>query len=360
MRSAARAFGAERAGGPRAVRGRRGRDRARLARSAAGRRRRSTPRARRSKRMATGVNAAHARYLADAAPAADRTPRRGRARARRDSIPRPARPRRAPRTSWSSRASRCDACRRRRRAPRSTRAERAARHAGIPALIAEVDSRRARPGHTRRAADYASGEERPLLLARGRSVTGIEGARRRRVPLCRARRGRTVISLARRPVLFALARALAEAWPDDVPRDVLVARAFRAKRADESHRARLRVEMGRLRAVLGALADVTATKRGFALVPHGAREVVGAGAARRGTSMPPCSPFSPTASRGRARPWRWRSGEPAHRAAGARLAGGGRQGAVVRPRPRAALDDAARAGIRDDLVTPRSAADRLG
>src|SRR6266481_6097139 len=83
-----------------------------------------------------------------------------------------------------------------------------------------------------------------------------------------------VVSLARRPVLFALARALGEAWPDDVSRSTLVARAFRAKRADESHRARLRVEVGRLRTVLRTLAGVSATKRGFALVPRHAREVV--------------------------------------------------------------------------------------
>ena len=84
----------------------------------------------------------------------------------------------------------------------------------------------------------------------------------------------TVVSLARRPVLFALARALGEAWPGDVPRDTLVARAFGAKLADESHRARLRVEVGRLRAVLRTLAGVSATKRGFALAPRRAREVV--------------------------------------------------------------------------------------
>jgi hypothetical protein len=75
-------------------------------------------------------------------------------------------------------------------------------------------------------------------------------------------------------VLFALARALGEAWPSDVPRDALIARAFRTKHADESHRARLRVEVGRLRAMLGTLADVSATKQGFALSPRDAREVV--------------------------------------------------------------------------------------
>jgi hypothetical protein len=73
--------------------------------------------------------------------------------------------------------------------------------------------------------------------------------------------------------LFALASALGEAWPGDMPRRTLVARAFRAKLADESHRARLRVEVGRLRTVLQKLAAVSATKRGFALVPRRAREV---------------------------------------------------------------------------------------
>jgi hypothetical protein len=96
------------------------------------------------------------------------------------------------------------------------------------------------------------------------------------VDACRnvVRHAGTVISLATRPVLFALARALGEAWPGDAARDALVARAFRLKFADESLRARLRVEVGRLRAVLRTLAGVSATKRGFALVPRRAREVV--------------------------------------------------------------------------------------
>src|SRR3546814_16321153 len=83
-----------------------------------------------------------------------------------------------------------------------------------------------------------------------------------------------VISLATRPVLFALARALGEAWPADVSRDSLVATAFRGKHADESHRARLRAAMGRLRVELRTLADVTATKRGFALAPRRACAIV--------------------------------------------------------------------------------------
>jgi hypothetical protein len=83
-----------------------------------------------------------------------------------------------------------------------------------------------------------------------------------------------VVSLATRPVLFALARALGEAWPADLSRDALVKRAFHAKHADESHRARLRVEMGRLRAELGSLASVSATPRGFALASRRPGQVV--------------------------------------------------------------------------------------
>jgi hypothetical protein len=88
------------------------------------------------------------------------------------------------------------------------------------------------------------------------------------------RDARTAVSLARRPVLFALARALGEAWPGDMPRNMLVARAFGAPLADESYRVRLRVEIGRLRAALRTLARVGATKRGFRLAPRRAREIV--------------------------------------------------------------------------------------
>jgi DNA-binding transcriptional ArsR family regulator len=83
-----------------------------------------------------------------------------------------------------------------------------------------------------------------------------------------------VVSLAGRRVLFALARTLGEAWPADAPRDVLIARAFGSRFTDESHRARLRVEVGRLRTKVKALADVTATKQGFVLAPRRASEVV--------------------------------------------------------------------------------------
>ena len=153
-----------------------------------------------------------------------------------------------------------------------TRAERAARHAGISALTAEVEST-SLVLSTPAARLIALGEERPLLLE---EVEVLLASGALVVDACRyvVRDAGMVVSLATRPVLFALARALSEAWPGDVPRDSLVARAFRAKRADESHRARLRVEIGRLRTALRMLASVSATKRGFVLVPRGAREVV--------------------------------------------------------------------------------------
>lgn len=81
------------------------------------------------------------------------------------------------------------------------------------------------------------------------------------------RRGDAVIPLATRPVLFALLQALAEAWPGDVSRETLLASAFHARHADESHRARLRVEMTRLRQLIAPLADISATPDGFRLVP---------------------------------------------------------------------------------------------
>ena len=152
------------------------------------------------------------------------------------------------------------------------RAERAAQHAGIPALTAEVESA-SLILNTAAARLIASGEERLLLLD---DIEALLASKALVVDACRqiVRVTDTVVSLAKRPVLFALARALGEAWPEDVSRDTLVARAFRAKHADESHRARLRVEVGRLRAVLGTLASVSATKRGFVLAPRAAREVV--------------------------------------------------------------------------------------
>jgi len=152
------------------------------------------------------------------------------------------------------------------------RAEQAARRSGIPALLAEVESA-SHVLNTPAARLIVGGQERLLLL---QEVETVLASKALVVDACRnvVRDGRTMVSLARRPVLFALTRVLSEAWPGDVPRGALVARAFRGKRADESHRARLRVELGRLRTVLRALVGVSATKRGFALVPRRAVEVV--------------------------------------------------------------------------------------
>lgn len=152
------------------------------------------------------------------------------------------------------------------------RAEHAAQYASIPALSAEVES----ASHildTPAARLIIGGQERPLLLD---EIETLLASPTLVVDACRyvVRDAGSSVSLARRPVLFALARALGEAWPADVPREALIARAFRMKHADESHRARLRVELGRLRGALHLIADVVATRRGFALVPRVAPDVV--------------------------------------------------------------------------------------
>jgi DNA-binding transcriptional ArsR family regulator len=152
------------------------------------------------------------------------------------------------------------------------RAVRAAHDARIPALMAEVQNAMLTLD-TPAARLISNGGERPLFLD---EIEALLKSKSLVVDACRyvVRNERTVVSLAKRPVLFTLARVLAEAWPEDVSRDVLVARAFRLKLADESHRARLRVEVGRLRKMLRALADVTATTRGFSLQPHRTSDVV--------------------------------------------------------------------------------------
>jgi hypothetical protein len=152
------------------------------------------------------------------------------------------------------------------------RAGQAARDADIPALTVEVES----ASHVLNAPAarlIAQGEERPLLL---QEVEALLESKALVVDACRhvVRQQGTVVSLARRPVLFALVRALGEAWPADVSRSTLIAQAFRARHVDESHRARLRVEIGRLRSALRSLAGISATKEGFALVPRRARDIV--------------------------------------------------------------------------------------
>jgi DNA-binding transcriptional ArsR family regulator len=152
------------------------------------------------------------------------------------------------------------------------RAHAAALAAGIPALVAEI-------GRVRHALSAPSarlirgGVARPVRLD---EVEALFASGDLVVDACRrAVRGPArSVPLAGRPVLFALVGALAEAWPADVPRDRLIERAFEARAANESHRARLRVELGRLRAALRPLARIEATRRGFALVPAGGRAVV--------------------------------------------------------------------------------------
>jgi hypothetical protein len=152
------------------------------------------------------------------------------------------------------------------------RAEHAARLAGIPALVAEVEST-SLVLDTPAARLIANGEARLLRLE---EVEALLASSMLVVDACRhvVHHAGQMVSLARRPVLFTLARALAEAWPADVPRDELVTRAFGAREVDESYRVRLRVEAGRLRRVLRPLANVSATKRGFALVVRHAPKVV--------------------------------------------------------------------------------------
>ena len=144
------------------------------------------------------------------------------------------------------------------------RAEHFAAEAAIPALTGEVESA-AHVMNAPAARLISRGETRPLMLD---EVETLFASTSLVVDACRytVRGAGMSVSLGSRPVLFALARVLAEAWPADVSREVLIAHAFRLKLSDESHRARLRVEIGRLRAALRPLADVTATKRGFALV----------------------------------------------------------------------------------------------
>jgi len=153
-----------------------------------------------------------------------------------------------------------------------SRAKRFAHEASIPALTAEVESAQ-RIFATPAARLITNGGDRALLLE---EVEALLASRALVVDACRrvVQRASKVVSLAKRPVLFALARTLSEAWPKDVPRNTLVERAFGSKLIDESHRLRLRVEVVRLRRMLRTLANIVATKHGFALVPCGVRNVV--------------------------------------------------------------------------------------
>lgn len=151
-------------------------------------------------------------------------------------------------------------------------AQDAAARAGVPALQAEVAE--ARSAFDRPAARRLSpGGGSPLRL---HEVAALIESGALVVDGCRygVRVGDTWLPMAKRPVLFTLARALAEAWPKDIDREALIERAFRTRRPDETHRARLRVEVGRLRRMLAPVGQVQATTRGFVLKPDGGRPVV--------------------------------------------------------------------------------------
>ncbi|MAA65315.1 MAG: helix-turn-helix domain-containing protein [Alteromonadaceae bacterium] len=146
------------------------------------------------------------------------------------------------------------------------RARSSAGQAGIPSLAAEVESTQGLL--TSPAARLMSrGTQRLLLLE---DVEALVASKTLIVDACRyaVRNQSSTISLTTRPVLFTLARTLAEAWPHDVSRDTLIAQAFRLKGGDDSHRARLRVEIGRLRKAINPLAGIKATPTGFIIEPH--------------------------------------------------------------------------------------------
>jgi hypothetical protein len=153
------------------------------------------------------------------------------------------------------------------------RAQAAAERSGVPALQAEVMRALATLDQPAARRVVVGGGEQALRLA---EVAALLASDALVVDACRRGLGTGAAwqPLARRPVLFALARALAQAWPGDVDREALIADAFRTRRPDDTHRARLRVEIGRLRALVKSMARIEATERGFILQPLDGREVV--------------------------------------------------------------------------------------
>jgi DNA-binding transcriptional ArsR family regulator len=151
-------------------------------------------------------------------------------------------------------------------------AVKAARDAGIPALKAEIENA-AHLLEIPAARLLSHGKEKLLRLD---EVEDLLKSGKLVVDACRytVSGPKKIVPLAKRPTLFAIMRTLAEAWPEDIPRDILMKKTFGVKLSDESFRLRLRVEVVRLRGLLRGLAEVKATKRGFALAPLGARETV--------------------------------------------------------------------------------------
>lgn len=143
---------------------------------------------------------------------------------------------------------------------------------GIASLAAEVESA-AQSLEIRAARIIARGKQSTVRLD---NVETLLASKALVIDACRhviAHSGQ-VIPLETRPVLFALARALAENSPGGASRATLLSRAFGAKHVDQSHRARLRVEIARLRKLLSPIASIDATSDGFALRPRGRRDLV--------------------------------------------------------------------------------------
>jgi hypothetical protein len=152
------------------------------------------------------------------------------------------------------------------------RAREAAERAGIPALLAEVEAAW-RELEKPAARLISAPSERPVLLEEIEALLATDAIV---VDACRRAvvASRRIVALARRPVLFTLVRALGERSPEEVARDLLIERAFGVRRVNASHRARLRVEIGRLRRLLGSFAEVRAGRAGYALVGRRRRVVV--------------------------------------------------------------------------------------
>jgi hypothetical protein len=237
------------------------------------------------------------------------------------------------------------------------RAHAAAELTQVPALLAEVGEARAaleRPAARR----IAAGDEKALRLD---EVEALLGSGTLVVDACRRglRAGAAWIPLARRPLLFTLARTLAEAWPAGVDRDTLIERAFRMRRPDETHRARLRVEIGRLRKLVAPLARIDADARGFVLTPRAGSDVV--------VLVPPIDGDQAQLLALLADGVAWSTSALALALGDSQrtVAARARRARSRRPRPldragaRAALAGAAAGGIHDDLVTPRCAAGRV-
>jgi hypothetical protein len=151
------------------------------------------------------------------------------------------------------------------------RAGQAAFAARIPMLASEVE--RALQGLEAPAARLVAGQEQRVL--RLGEVETLLRSGKLVVDACRreVRAGKTAKSLVSRPVLFALLESLGARAPSEVSRTDLIREAFGARQPNPSHRARLRVEIGRLRRSLGKLAEIRATENGFALVPPDGKAV---------------------------------------------------------------------------------------